>query len=202
MHLSLPKQFPLFILASAVRKSLQCLTSTLSQGGGGGHPFRLTCSVVLWGGGHCRQVSLACVGSARSVWATLGLPPLMACVRSPSALLRFRVSLQGNCLKWALGCVPISGLSCSGSGAQGTPQRHRLGWACVLCPSRVRAAWRVHSLQVGSASYHLPRPSCSNFWMRSGSAVSDVPCVSSGKLISGCDPPARCQPSRIPGRVG
>ena len=22
----------------------------------------------------------------------------------------------------------------------GTPQRHRLGWACVLCPSKVRAA--------------------------------------------------------------
>ena len=22
----------------------------------------------------------------------------------------------------------------------GTPQRHRLGWACVLCPSQVRAA--------------------------------------------------------------
>ena len=32
----------------------------------------------------------------------------------------------------------------------GTPQRHRLGWACVLCPSQVRAAqvtrcWRAHS---------------------------------------------------------
>ena len=69
-------------------------------------------------GKHCRQVSLACVGSACSVWATLGLPPFMACVRSLSALLRLRVSLQGNCLKWALGCVPISGLSCSGSGAR------------------------------------------------------------------------------------
>ena len=87
-------------------------------------------------------------------------------------------------------------------GCSGTPQRHRLDWGCVLCPSWVRAAWRVHSLQVGSASYHLPRPSCLNFWMRSGSAVSDVPCVSSGKLISGCDPPARCQPSRIPRRAG
>ena len=50
MHLSLPKWFPLFILASSVCKSLQCLISTLTQGGGGGHLFRLTCSVVLWGG--------------------------------------------------------------------------------------------------------------------------------------------------------
>ena len=171
MHLSLPKQFPLFILASSVRKSLQCLTSTLSQGGGGGHPFRLTCSVVLWGGGHCRQVSLACVGSARSVWATLGLPLLMACVRSPSALLRRRVSPQGNCLKWALGCVPISGLSCSGSGAQvphkGTdsvgpafcalPGSEQLGectlsrWAARLITSPVPAA-RISGCAAGVLS--------------------------------------------------
>ena len=28
---------------------------------------------------HCKQVSLACVGSARSVWAALGVPPLRVC---------------------------------------------------------------------------------------------------------------------------
>ena len=50
LHLSLPKWFPLFILAS-VCKSVQCLFSALPQGGEGGHLFRLTCSVVLWGGG-------------------------------------------------------------------------------------------------------------------------------------------------------
>ena len=38
------------VLASSVCWSLQCLISTLTQGGGGGHSFRLTCSVVLWGG--------------------------------------------------------------------------------------------------------------------------------------------------------
>ena len=37
----------LFILASAVCKSLQCLISTVTHGGGGGHLFKLTCSVVL-----------------------------------------------------------------------------------------------------------------------------------------------------------
>ena len=40
----------LFILASSVCKSLQCLISALMQEGEGGHFFRLTCSVVLWGG--------------------------------------------------------------------------------------------------------------------------------------------------------
>ena len=50
LHLSLPKTFPLFILASSVCRSLQCLISALTQGSEGGHLFRLTCSVVLWGG--------------------------------------------------------------------------------------------------------------------------------------------------------
>ena len=49
-HLSLSKWFPLFILTSSVCWSLQCLISTLTEGGKGGHLFGLTCSVVLWGG--------------------------------------------------------------------------------------------------------------------------------------------------------
>ena len=32
------------------------------------------------------------------------------------------------------------GLSCSGSDSQVYPQRHRLGWVCILCPPQVRAA--------------------------------------------------------------
>ena len=38
------------VLASSVCWSLQCLISALTQGGGGGHFFRLTSSVALWGG--------------------------------------------------------------------------------------------------------------------------------------------------------
>ncbi|CAN0537490.1 unnamed protein product [Rangifer tarandus platyrhynchus] len=92
-------------------------------------------------------------------------------------------------------------------GFSGTPQRHRLGRACAFCPSQVRAAqgpgaWRAHTPQVGGASYHLPRPSHSVSWVRSGGTVSGVPCVSSGGLISGCETPGGCQPSRVPGRLG
>ena len=87
----------------------------------------------------------------------------------------------------------------------GIPQRHRLSWVCVLCPSQVRAAqptrWLVSALsQVCSASYHLLGPGRSVSWVRSKSAISGVPCVSSGELISDCDPPGRCQPSRVPRR--
>ena len=65
----------LFILASSVCKSLQRLISTLTQGGGGGHLFTLTCSVVLWGGRNTANITGVC-GECRSVSAILGLPPL------------------------------------------------------------------------------------------------------------------------------
>ena len=80
----------------------------------------------------------------------------------------------------------------------GTPQRYRLGWACVLCPSQFRGAQVTRCLvsalfQVYSVSYHLPSPSCMISWMRHKSAISGVPYVSSGELISGCNPSGRCQ---------
>jgi len=156
---------------------------------------------------HCKQISLACVGSARSVWATLGLPPLTVCVLSQSTLLRLQVALQGNCLWWALGYVHFPGLSHSGSGSRvlhkGTDS---VGSEfCVLPRSewlRCPGAWRVHSPQVGDASYQLPGPSCWVSWVHRKNSVSDVPCISSGELISDRDPPGRCQLSRIPGRLG
>ena len=85
----------------------------------------------------------------------------------------------------------------------GTPQRCRLSWACVLCPSQVQAAQVTRCLastvtpQVGGVSYHLPHPSRSVFWVYNGRAFSGVRCVSSGELISGCDPPGGCQPSLV-----
>ena len=67
----------------------------------------------------------------------------------------------------------------------GTPQRYKLGWACVLCPSPgLRNSGNrclVSTLsQVYNVSYHLTGPSCSISWVRCKSAVSGVPCVFSG----------------------
>ena len=56
--------------------------------------------------------------------------------------------------------------------------------------------------QVWDVSYHLPCPSRSVFSVYNGCAFSGLPCVSSGELISDCNPPGRCQPSRIQGRLG
>ena len=116
MHLSLPKKFPLFILAPSVCWSLQCLIAALTQGSKGGHLFRLPCSVMLGREENCKQISLACVGSACSVSTTLGLTPLTVYVLSQSTLLRLQVALPRNCLKQTLGCVHFPSLSCSGSG--------------------------------------------------------------------------------------
>ena len=149
---------------------------------------------------HCKQISLACVGSARSVWATLGLSPLTACMLSQSTLLGFQVALHVNCLKRALACVHFSGLSCSGSGSQVLPKgADSVGPVFCALPGskqlRRPGAWRAHSPEVVRASYHLHGPSHSISWVAAGT------CVSSGELISGCDPPSRCQLSRIPGSL-
>ena len=59
-----------------------------------------------------------------------------------------------------------------------------------------------HTLPRCSAAYHLPGSSHSVSRVCSGSTISGVLCVSSGELISGCNTPGGCQPSRIPGRLG
>ena len=78
-----------------------------------------------------------------------------------------------------------------------------LGWPfCRLEVCGSSLLWRL--LPVGGAVClnHLQVPSHSVSWVCHESAVSAVPGVSSGELISGCNPPGRCQMSRIPGRFG
>ena len=137
MHLSLPKWFPLFILASSVCWSLQCLNF---------RPdtrravvvtfFSLTCSVVLWGGRNTTN---------QYHWRVLTvIQPHWVCTHSR------RVCFPSlHCSDSRLLCQELSD-ACPGLHAlprskplrfrfSGTPQRRRLGWACVLCPSQVWA---------------------------------------------------------------
>ena len=81
-------------------------------------------------------------GECSQCWATLGLPPLMVYVLSQSTLLCLQVALQGNCLKWALGCVHFPGQSHSGSGSWILHKgAYSVGPAFCALPS----AWRRHS---------------------------------------------------------
>ena len=84
-----------------------------------------------------------------------------------------------------------------------TPQRRRLSWVCVLCPSQVRAAQVTRCLaSVVTETYCLPHSRHSVFWVYNGHAFSGVLCVYSGELVSCCDPPSRCRSSRIPRSLG
>ena len=130
-------------------------------------------SLAVAGEEHCIQISLACVGSAHSVWATLAFPQLTACVLSWSTLLKLQAALQGNWLKQALGCMHFPGLSCSGSGSRVFHKGIDLVGPvfCALPRSeqlRQPGAWRAHSPHVGGASYHLPRPRHSVSWVQAG----------------------------------
>ena len=123
-----------FILASSICQSLQCQISALTQGGEGGHLFRLSCVVgretlqtnVAAVCGECLQ----CMDHTRLV-----CPMPSRRVLPTSTLLRLQGTLQGHCRKWALHFVPFPGRSrsgswvlCKGSDAVGV---------CILCPSQV-----------------------------------------------------------------
>ena len=162
MHLSFPRRFPPFVLAS-VCWSLQCLISTLTQAGGGGHFLRLACPVVLGGGRntankehwHVLTVSrphwvcrcswcvcfpcLHCSGSRLFCQELSEVGPGLSALPK-SKLLRFRYS--------------------------GTPQRCRLDWTCILCPSQVQAAQVTRCLASAvTVTYCLPCPCRSVFWV-------------------------------------
>ena len=108
-----------------------------------------------------------------------------------------------NCPNLALDFMHFPGLTCSGLGSwvlrKGTDSfGHDI---CALPRSkqlRQPGAWQAHSPRWVVHLNHLPGPSHSVSWVHCESAVSGLPCVSSGKLISGCNPPGGCQPFRIP----
>ena len=123
----------LFILASSVCKSLQCLSSTLTQGGEGGHLFSLTCSLVLWGGRNTTNKYHWCVWGVLTVYGPHWVcPSSRRHVLPGSTLLRFQGALQEHCPKRALCFMYFPGLSCSGSGSR-VLHRSTDSVGCVFC---------------------------------------------------------------------
>ena len=102
--------------------------------------FRLTCSVVLWGGRNTANKY------HWHVWGVLAVSwPLWVCPHS-----RHVCFSNLRCSGSRLLCQELSEV---GPGLHvlprskplrfrfsGTPQRHRLRWSCILCPSQFRAA--------------------------------------------------------------
>ena len=65
---------------------------------------------------HCKQISLVCVGSACSVWATLGLPQLTVACAFWVYTTQTPGYYAGHCPKQTVHFVHFRGLSHSGSG--------------------------------------------------------------------------------------
>ena len=86
---------------------------------------------------HCKQISLACMRSACSVWATLGLPLLMGVCTFSVYATQVPGCSAGELSKAGPGLRALPRSKPLRFSFLGTPQRHRLGWACVLCPSQV-----------------------------------------------------------------
>ena len=81
-------------------------------GGKGGHLFRLTCSVVLWGGrdpaNKCQWCMWGVLTASGPHWVC---PSSRQCVLPQSTLLRLQVALQDHCPKQALCFLNFPGLS-------------------------------------------------------------------------------------------
>ena len=155
---------------------------------------------------HCEQISLVCEKCSQCPGHTG-----FACTHGLCAFLVYTAQAPGCSAgapsKAGPGLCALPRSKTLKFRFSGTPQRHRLGWACVLCLSQVRAAqvtrclastvapsWRLHLIT-------SPVPA-TLFWVYNRHAFSSVPCVSSRKLISGCNTPSGSQPSRIPRSLG
>ena len=146
-------------MAPSVCKSVQALISILTQGGEGGQLFRLTCSVVLWGGRKTANKY------HWHVWGVFTVSRLhWVCSRSQRVCFHGLHFSGSRLLCWELseadpGLRALPRSKPLRFRLSGTPQRRRLGWACVLCPSQVRAAQVMRCLASAVAvTYRLPYP--------------------------------------------
>ena len=149
-----------FILTSSVCKSLQCLIFALTQGAKGGHLFRLTCSVVLWGGRDTANEYCWLVWGVLTVYGSHWVcPSSRQCVLPGSILLRPKVSLQWYCPKQALHFMHFPGLSLSVSRVL---RKGTYSVVCAFCALpkseqlRGPGAWWAHCPRWAVSLNHLP----------------------------------------------
>ena len=84
---------------------------------------------------HSKQISLACVGSACSVWTTLGLPQFTAACAFRVYTTQVPECPAGHYPKQALHFMHFAGLSCSGSSSwYSTKAQTQLGVVFVPFP--------------------------------------------------------------------
>ena len=127
-------------MASSVHRSLQCLISALTQRGKGGRLFRLTCSVLQWEGGTLQANIAVVCGECWQCLGHTGFVPAHGVCAFPVYTAQAPGCSAGEPSKEGPGLRALPRSKPLRFRFLGTPQKHRLSWACVLCPSQVRAA--------------------------------------------------------------
>ena len=94
---------------------------------------------------HCKQISLVCVRSARSVGHT-GFAPTHGVCAFMVYTSHAPGCFAGELSKVGPGLHALPRSKSLRFRFSGTSQRHRLSWACVLCPSQVQAAQVIRCL--------------------------------------------------------
>ena len=187
MHVSLLKRFPVYL--ASVCWSLQCLTSALTQAGGGGLLCRFACSVLLRGGrgaaDKCHWPVWGGPAVFRPHWV---YPHSWVSVLSLSTLLRLLAALYGA--GPALRAVPVFGYS--------TKAQTRLGLCFVPSPAQAAQATRslTGALSPGAVRLIPSAVPASSFLAQVG-----FPLCLFWELVSSRDPLGGCQPSRISGSL-
>ena len=109
--------------------------------------------------GHCKRILQTCVGSAHSVWITLGLPQLKAVCASRVYTAQAQVSLQWYCPKQALHFMHFPGLRLSVSRVL---RKGTYSVVCAFCALpkseqlRGPGAWWAHCPRWAVNLNHLP----------------------------------------------
>ena len=113
------KRFPLFILASSVCWSLQCLISTLTQGARWWSLFLGLLVQSCFGEGGTLQTNITGMcGECSQCLSHTGFAPSHSVCAFPVYTAQALCCSAGNCLRRALGWVHFPGLSRSGSGSR------------------------------------------------------------------------------------
>ena len=138
-----------FVYFGFLHLQVSSVTNFCPDTGGKGDPlFRPTCSVVLWG---WRNIANK---YHWHVWGVLTVSvPLCA---FPVYTTQVSGCSAGELTKAGPGLCALPRSKLLRFRFLGTLQRHRLGWACVLCPSQVRAAQATRCL----ARAHSPGGRC------------------------------------------
>ena len=106
---------------------------------------------------HCKQISLVRVGEGSQCMDHTGFAPAHGICAFLVYTAQAPGCSAGELSKVGPGFCVLPSSKLLRFGFLGSPQRHRLNWACVLCPSQVWAAQVIRCLvsalsQVGSTS--------------------------------------------------